>query len=82
MIKSNLPNTDSIEALAAFWDTHDLTAFQDELEEVQEPLFERQKLVRVPLDASNIEAVQKIARTKGVTPEELIRSWVLQQLAQ
>ena len=34
-----LPNTDSIAELAAFWDEHDLTEFQDELEEVQEAVF-------------------------------------------
>jgi hypothetical protein len=35
-----LPQTDSIEELARFWDTHDLTAFEDQLEEVTEPVFE------------------------------------------
>jgi hypothetical protein len=36
-----IPNIDSIEELAAFWDTHDLTDFEDELEEVGEPVFDR-----------------------------------------
>jgi hypothetical protein len=36
-----LPSTRSIEELAKFWDTHDLTEFDHELEEVTEPLFER-----------------------------------------
>ena len=27
-----IPQTDSIEALAKFWDTHDLTDFEDEFE--------------------------------------------------
>ena len=34
MKKQTLPQIDSIEELAHFWDTHDLTAFEDELEEV------------------------------------------------
>ena len=34
-----LPQTDSIQELAQFWDTHDLTEFADELEEVIEPVF-------------------------------------------
>jgi hypothetical protein len=38
MKKSKLPKTDSIQELAAFWDTHDLTDFEDELEEVAEPV--------------------------------------------
>ena len=34
MKKPKLPNTDSIQKLAQFWDTHDLTDFEEELEEV------------------------------------------------
>lgn len=36
-----LPQTDSIQELAQFWDASDLTDFEDELEEVTEPVFER-----------------------------------------
>ncbi len=36
-----LPQTDSIQELARFWDTHDLTNFEDQMEEVTEPVFER-----------------------------------------
>jgi hypothetical protein len=35
-----IPKTDSIQELAKFWDTHDLTDFEDELVEVTEPVFE------------------------------------------
>jgi len=40
MKTQHLPKTDSIPELAQFWDTHDLTDFEDELEEVTEPVFE------------------------------------------
>ncbi len=33
-----LPQTDSIQELAQFWDTHDLTDFEEQLEEVTEPV--------------------------------------------
>ena len=36
-----LPKIDSVEELAEFWDTHDLTDFEEELEEVTEPVFGR-----------------------------------------
>jgi hypothetical protein len=39
MKKSKIPKTDSIQQLAKFWDTHDLTDFADELGEVAEPVF-------------------------------------------
>lgn len=41
MIETRIPRTDSIEELAEFWQTHDLTDFQDELQEVREPVFAR-----------------------------------------
>lgn len=36
-----LPETDSIEELARFWDSHEVTEFEGQLEEVKEPVFER-----------------------------------------
>lgn len=45
-----IPKTDSIEELARFWDTHDLTDFEDQLEEVTVEVFEREaEPVIVPL---------------------------------
>ena len=38
----HLPQTDSIQELAEFWDAHDLTEFERELEEVKEPVFGRE----------------------------------------
>jgi len=43
MTSQRIPNTDSIEELARFWDTHDLTDFQAELQEVRTPVFSRRK---------------------------------------
>ena len=40
MNHKNIPKTDSIQELAHFWDTHDLTDFVDELEEVSESVFD------------------------------------------
>ncbi|MCF8143096.1 MAG: BrnA antitoxin family protein [Deltaproteobacteria bacterium] len=36
-----LPQIDSIQELARFWDTHDLADFEDQLEEVRESVFKR-----------------------------------------
>ena len=76
-----LPKTDSIRELATFWDTHDLTDFQDELEEVTEPVFVRDTPIEVRLQSSEAKAVDKIAQSKGVSREELVRGWILQKLA-
>lgn len=80
MKKPKLPNTDSIQELAKFWDAHDLTEFEDELDEVGEPVFVRDAPVQVPLAASEAEAARRIARAKGVSVEELLHRWVVQRL--
>jgi hypothetical protein len=81
MKKARLPNTDSIQALAEFWDTHDLTDFEDNLEDVAEPVFVRGAAVKVPLESGEVEAIEQMPQAKGVSREELIRGWVLQELA-
>ena len=81
MKKSKLPKTDSIQKLAEFWDTHDLTDFEAQLEEVAEPVFVRNTAIKVPLESCDVEAVEQMAQAKGISREELIRAWVLQKLS-
>lgn len=49
----NLPKTDSIQELAQFWDTHDLTDFEVELEEVTEPVFESATVIPLNLESED-----------------------------
>jgi hypothetical protein len=41
MDAERLPMTDCIQELAHFWDSHNLTDFEGELEVVDEPIFQR-----------------------------------------
>ena len=75
-----LPQTDSIKKLARFWDSHDLTDFEDQLEEVTEPVFERRTVIPLNLESAEAEAVRKIAKNKGVPDAELIRGWVREKI--
>jgi hypothetical protein len=81
MKTSKLPRIDSIQELARFWDTHDLTDFQDELEDVTEPVFVSGDSIRLHLRSRDANAVRRIAESKGVSQAELIRQWVSQRLA-
>ena len=74
------PQTDSIQELARFWDTHELTDYEDDVEEVTEPVFERRTVVRIDLPPEEIEAVQKLATSKGVECADLIREWVREKV--
>ncbi len=80
MKKTQIPETDSIDELARFWDTHDLTEFENELEEVTEAVFEREMSVTIHLLPEEASAVKKIAASKGVTDYALISQWVREKL--
>ena len=80
MTTDKIPQTDSIREMAQFWDTHDLTDFEHQLEEVTEPVFEREKVVQVPLATKDAETVESMARSQGINTAELIRSWVMEKV--
>ena len=80
MNSNHLPQTYSIQQLAQFWDAHDVTDFEDELEEVTESVFDREKTVMVQLTHEDAEVVKKIAEAKGLNDAELIREWVVEKV--
>ena len=80
MNRTNIPQTDSIEELAHFWDTHDLTDFSDALEEVSEPVFERQTVVTVWLASQDAEVVKALAKSRGISHANLIQEWVVERI--
>lgn len=80
MTTPKIPNTDSITELAEFWDTHDLTDFEDQLEEVTEPIFERKEGMVIPLAPQEVAAIRQIAQSQGVDLVDLIRGWVLEKI--
>jgi len=79
---SKIPQTDSVAELARFWDTHDLTEFDDELEEVKAPVFERgtKNVLRVTLPPDDAAALHRAAESRGVEDAELVREWLSERL--
>ena len=83
MKTEKIPKTNSIKALAQFWDTHELTDFEDQLEEVTTPVFERrepEQVIKIHLASNEVEAVERLAASQGVSAGILIHDWVVQQL--
>ncbi len=74
MKNQKIPQTDSIQELASFWDSHDLTDFENELEEVQESVFE--PIVPLALTPEEAAAVIAAAESRGISPVMLIREWI------
>jgi hypothetical protein len=75
-----MPKTDSIQELAAFWQRHDLTDFEDELEEVPDPVFQRAHVVGVPLTREEHKALREAAASRGIDEAALIREWIKERL--
>ena len=61
MTEKKRPQSDSIQELARFWDSHDLTDFEDELEEVGQTAFERGTIVTVLLSPDELESTKGMA---------------------
>lgn len=80
MNRTKIPQIDSIQELAHFWDTHDLTDFEDELEEVSESIFELLPQLLVPLDPKELEVLSALAKSRDISPVDLIREWVLEHI--
>ena len=79
-MRPKMPKTDSIQKLAAFWQRHDLTDFEDDLEEVSGPVFQRAHVVGVPLTGDEHQAVMDVAASRGVDEAALIHEWVKDRL--
>jgi hypothetical protein len=77
-----IPETDSIDELAKFWDTHDLTEFEDQLEAIPEPVFQGKPGARVTihLNAAELESLRRAAIERGLEEASLVREWVLERL--
>ena len=82
MKTKKIPQTDSIEELARFWEMHDLTDFEHELEEITEPIFERgtETVMQIHLQPKELEVVEEIAKSKGIASADLIREWVRERI--
>ena len=74
-----IPKIDSIQELARFWDTHDLTDFEDDLQEVTEPIFRREALIRIRLPQNKLEDIKEIAKSRGIEYTELIQQWITEK---
>jgi predicted DNA binding CopG/RHH family protein len=81
--KSRIPTFDTVEEEAAFWDTHDLIEFEDELEVVTDVKFVKakpKKTITVRLEPDMLSALTKEARERGIGPSTLARMWILEHL--
>jgi len=81
--KSRIPKFTSIAEEAKFWDTHSITDFEDELEDV-DVVFELKKprdetlIVRIQKEFKN--RLERVARSQGLNISTLARMWLIEKL--
>ena len=80
MTKNELPKTDSIKELASFWDEHDITDFEDSLEEVKGRVFNKGREINIHLEQDEFESIEKLAHQNGLDKDALIRKWIVEKL--
>ncbi len=85
LIKSRIPTFASYEEEANFWDTHSVTDFEDETEDV-DIVFELEKArtetLVVRLQKNLKEQIERIAAKKGINVSTLARIWFSEKLRQ
>jgi hypothetical protein len=76
-----MPDFTSREEEAAFWDTHDVTDYLDELRPVRvTPMPGLSRGMTVRLDPEDRAALGKLAAARGIGPSTLVRMWIKERL--
>ncbi len=80
---SRIPDFKTREEEAAFWDTHDVTDYLDEMRPVKVRFAKNLSAgLTVRLDPTDREALGEAAAEQGVGPSTLVRMWVKERLRQ
>lgn len=80
---SRIPDFKTREEEAAFWGTHDVTDYLDEMRPVRARFAKNLSAgLTVRLDPTDREALGEAAAEQGVGPSTLVRMWVKERLRQ
>lgn len=75
-----LPKFESLDELVEFFDTHDLGDYWEKLPEVNFEVDIQQEIYLFSLDAELAGDVIDVARSKQLSPQELINLWIREKL--
>jgi hypothetical protein len=80
---SRIPDFQSREEEAAFWDTHDFTEFLEETRPVKLRVAKNlSEGLTVRLDRQDREELDRRAAEQGIGPSTLVRMWIKERLRQ
>ena len=86
-MKKELPKFSSEKELAEWIDSHDTSAYIDDLEVVAEEIpIRRTPLVNetlgLLLNPNELDAIKRVAERKGISYRTLIQTWLIEKLQQ
>jgi len=84
MKKNKIPEFKTIKEEAAFWDTHDVTDFLEEMDLVSGAYLpqadERKTVMTIRIAPSLKEKVEQVARSYDISTSSLVRMWIVDKL--
>ncbi len=76
-----IPEFNSVEEEAEFWDTHDTTEFENEFRPVKVRFAQNlSEGLTIRLDPETLSKLRQKAHEQGIGPSTLIRMWVMEHL--
>lgn len=79
--KSSIPTFATLEEEAAFWDSHEIMDFLDELAPVRVRFAKNlSEGITIRFDPGTLEKLRVEAHKKGVGPTTLARMWIMERL--
>ncbi len=78
--RSSISKATTYQEMGEFWDTHDLTDYDDQTYEVEFEVDLQSEITYIPLEKSLLAKVRALAKKRGVSPETLLNLWVQEKL--
>ncbi len=79
--KSSISEADSYEKIGGFWDTHDITDYWDQTEEVEFEVESGSQKTYFPVETNLSAKMSAIAKAHGVSAETLLNLWIERNVA-
>lgn len=76
----HLPEFETLDEMVEFFDTQDLGDYIDQMPEVEFEVDIKRRVYTITLDSDLAEKLTEIARSRQVSSEDLVNTWVREKL--
>ena len=80
--KSSISKASSYDDIGDFWDTHDSSAYWDEVPSEEFAADVKSRAIYYPVDMSLAQEMRAIAKRMGILPKDLLEQWVREKLSE